>query len=199
MVRPLSSLAKFSFVISNIQFPPRKRARGGTPACLRATTRRETTPRRLSRRGFRQFSAGTAKCTDFHRSRFSFALSPLIRFLIILSHTLSAATDLERVAHPRLGGVLILPVAFDVMSLCPRDVSERPEHVAQAGLIDQGLELKHGFAAVLEVSHHSFLLRPDSFPMCYPGLVGGALDRLKPRFQNNSGLTQGCAGLAVAG
>src|SRR6516162_7907149 len=36
MVRPLSSLAKFSFVISNIRFPPRKRARGGTPACLRA-------------------------------------------------------------------------------------------------------------------------------------------------------------------
>src|SRR5262249_49724648 len=26
MVRPLSSLAKFSFVISNIRFPPRKRA-----------------------------------------------------------------------------------------------------------------------------------------------------------------------------
>jgi hypothetical protein len=26
-----------------------------------------------------------------------------------------------------------------------------------------GLELKHGFAAVLEVSHHSFLQRPDSF------------------------------------
>jgi hypothetical protein len=43
-----------------------------------------------------------------------------------------------------------------LMSLCPRDVSERPEHVAQADLIDHSLELKHGFAAVLEVSHHSF-------------------------------------------
>src|SRR6516165_1885430 len=38
MVRPLSSLAKFSFVISNIRFPP-SGPRGGTPACLRATTR----------------------------------------------------------------------------------------------------------------------------------------------------------------
>src|SRR5262249_62370128 len=50
MVRPLSSLAKFSFVISNIRFPPRKRARGGTPACLRATTGGETTPRHAARR-----------------------------------------------------------------------------------------------------------------------------------------------------
>src|SRR5262245_3112921 len=39
MVRPLSSLAKFSFVISNIRFPPESGRRGRTPACLRATTR----------------------------------------------------------------------------------------------------------------------------------------------------------------
>src|SRR5262249_6999414 len=31
----------------------------------------------------------------------------------------------------------------------------------------------------------------EPLAMCYPGLVGGTLDRLKPRFQNNSGLTQG--------
>jgi len=96
---------------------------------------------------------------------------------MIFAQTLSAATDLERVAHPRLGGVLILPVAFDVMSLCPRDVSERPEHVAQAGLIDHSLELKHGFAAVPEVSHQ---LPPAGQPSAQDDVINDALKRHAP-------------------
>src|SRR5262249_18603487 len=70
---------------------------------------------------------------------------------------LSAAREPERVARPRLGGVFVLSVAFDVMGLCPRNLSERPEHVAQAALTDHSPELLHGLAAVLKISHQSFL------------------------------------------
>src|SRR5215472_3280434 len=39
IVRPLSSLAKFSFVISNIRFPPGSGGRGRTPALSQPNTR----------------------------------------------------------------------------------------------------------------------------------------------------------------